>query len=60
MTALEEEKPTTINKYMVTRNDIRISDEQFTLEDAKKELSRLESILKRWPDGSIIKIVPIV
>lgn len=44
------------NKYIVMRNDRPITTEELTLEEAKKELERWETILKRWPDGTKVRI----
>lgn len=43
-------------KYIVMRNDRPITNEELTLEEAKDELDRWEKILKRWPDGTKVKI----
>ncbi len=44
------------NKYVVMRDDRKISEEELTLEEATKELERWKIILKRWPDGSKVRI----
>lgn len=46
-------------KYIVMRDDRPISDEKFSLEEAQKELERWDNILKRWPDGTKVRIEPI-
>lgn len=46
-------------KYTVMRNDRRITDEELSLEDAQKELERWQNILKRWPDGTKVRIEPV-
>ncbi len=51
------EKPA---KYIVMRNDKPITDEELTLEEANKELERWNTILKRWPDGSKVRIQEVV
>lgn len=43
-------------KYIVMRNDRPITNEELTLEEAKSELARWETILKRWPDGTKVRI----
>ena len=43
-------------KYKIMRNDRPISNEELTLEEAKKELERWQTILKRWPDGTKVRI----
>lgn len=43
-------------KYIVMRNDKPITNEELTLEEAKDELERWENILKRWPDGTKVRI----
>ena len=48
-----------IIKYRVMRNDIKISDEEMTLEEATDELNRLEARLKKWPDGSKLRLEQI-
>lgn len=44
------------NKYIVMRNDKPITNEELTLEEAKDELERWQNILKRWPDGTKVRI----
>ena len=44
------------SKYIVMRNDKPITNEELSLEDAQKELERWEAILKRWPDGTKVRI----
>jgi hypothetical protein len=46
-------------KYMVMRDDRKISDEELTLEEATKELERWRKILKKWPDGTKVRIEQI-
>jgi hypothetical protein len=46
-------------KYLVMRNDKPISNEELTLGEAKKELERWNNILKRWPDGTKVRIEEI-
>lgn len=48
------------DKYIVMRNDKPITNEELTLEEAQQELERWQNILKRWPDGTKVKIQPIV
>ena len=43
-------------KYIVMRNDKPITNEELTLEEATKELERWAAILKRWPDGTKVRI----
>lgn len=45
-----------VAKYIVLRNDKKLSGEVLTLEEAQDELKRWETILKRWPDGSKVRI----
>lgn len=47
-----EKKP----KYIVMRNDKPITNEELTLEEAQNELERWEKILKRWPDGTKVRL----
>lgn len=47
-------------KYIVMRNDKPITNEQLTLEEAKKELERWQNILKRWPDGTKVRLEPVI
>lgn len=43
-------------KYIVMRNDIPITTEELTLEEATKELERWQTILKRFPDGTKVRL----
>jgi len=43
-------------KYIVMRNDKPITNEELTIDEAKKELERWETILKRWPDGTKVRL----
>jgi hypothetical protein len=43
-------------KYIVMRNDRPITNEELTLDEAKDELARWEKILKRWPDGTKVRL----
>jgi hypothetical protein len=43
-------------KYIVMRNDRPITNEELTFEEAMSELTRWENILKRWPDGTKVRI----
>lgn len=43
-------------RYRVMRNDKPITNEELTLEEAQEELERWQNILKRWPDGSKMRI----
>lgn len=45
-----------VAKYIILRNDKKLSGEVLTLEEAQDELKRWETILKRWPDGSKVRI----
>lgn len=47
-------------KYIIMRNDKPLSNEELTLEDANKELERWQKILKRWPDGTSVKMKEII
>jgi hypothetical protein len=47
-------------KYIVMRNDKPITNEELTLEEAKKELERWHRILKRWPDGTKVRLEPVI
>jgi hypothetical protein len=47
-------------RYIVMRNDKPITDEELTLEEAKKELERWKNILKRWPDGTKVRLEPVI
>jgi hypothetical protein len=46
-------------KYVVMRNDKKITDEELSFDEAKRELERWENILKRWPDGTKVRIEPV-
>lgn len=47
----------TANKYIVTRNGVRVSDQQYdSKKEANEEYMYWLNIVKRWPDGSEIKI----
>lgn len=46
-------------KYVVMRNDKKITGEELTLDEATKELERWQNILKRWPDGTTVRIEPV-
>ena len=46
-------------KYVVMRDDKKISDEELTLKEATEELKRWKKILKRWPDGTTVRIEQI-
>lgn len=43
-------------KYVVMRDDRKITDELLTLKEATEELERWKKILKRWPDGTKVRI----
>ncbi len=47
-------------RYIVMRNDKPLTGEELTLEEAKKELERWQNILKRWPDGTKVRIEPVL
>jgi hypothetical protein len=47
-------------KYKVMRNDKPITNEELTLEEAQKELNRWKQILKRWPDGTTVRLEPVI
>jgi hypothetical protein len=51
---MQEVKDTT--KYVVLRNERRTSQDEMTLEEATEELKRWQNIIKRWPDGSKVRI----
>lgn len=44
------------SKYIIMRDDKPMSNEELTLEEAKKELERWKIILKRWPDGTTVRM----
>lgn len=45
-------------KYVVVRNGLRVSDVEYdTPPDANEELMHWKSIIKRWPDGSVVEVV---
>ena len=47
-----------VPKYVVVRNDIRVSDDEYdTQGDAKAEFNHWQKIINRWPDGSKLEIV---
>lgn len=46
-----------MKKYIVLRNGYKVSEtEHDSYEDAEKELEDWNKIIKRWPDGSILRI----
>lgn len=47
-------------RYKVMRNDKPVTNEELTLEEAKKELERWQNILKRWPDGTKVRLEPVM
>jgi hypothetical protein len=45
-------------KYVVVRSGLRVSDLEYdTPSDATTEAEHWKSIIKRWPDGSLIEVV---
>jgi hypothetical protein len=45
-------------KYVVIRNGLRVSDLEYDNPgDATVELEHWKSVIKRWPDGSVINVV---
>ena len=45
-------------KYVVVRSGLRVSDQEYdNPADATVELEHWKSVIKRWPDGSVIDIV---
>lgn len=49
---------TSADRFVVLRNGVRVSDEEFTDKDsAQKECSYWQRVVDRWPDGSKIEIV---
>lgn len=45
-------------KYIVVRGGLRVSDQEYDdPSDAKDELQHWKSIVKRWPDGSLVEVV---
>jgi hypothetical protein len=45
-------------KYVVVRNGVRVSDQEYdTHADATEEFSHWTSVIKRWPDGSVVEVV---
>lgn len=46
-------------KYVVMRDERKISDEELSLEEATRELERWNKILERWPDGTKVRIEPV-
>lgn len=47
------------DKYIVVRNSIPTSEFEFdSIKEAEIELNRWKNIIKRWPDGSKLAIIP--
>lgn len=49
------------SKYVVVRDGLRNSEIEYSSEEEAKnssEMKSLKNILKRWPDGSQIKVEP--
>jgi hypothetical protein len=46
------------SKYIIMRDDKPISNEELSFDEAKKELERWQNILKRWPDGTKVRMEP--
>lgn len=45
-------------KYVVVRNGVRVSDQEYDSQsDAAEELNHWKSVIKRWPDGSVVEVV---
>lgn len=45
-------------KYVVVRSGLRVSDREYeNPADAVEELNHWKSIVKRWPDGSVVEVV---
>jgi len=45
-------------KYVVVRNGVRVSDQEYDSQsDAAEELNHWNSVIKRWPDGSVVEVV---
>ena len=45
-------------KYVVVRSGLRVSDQEYdNPADATVELEHWKSVIKRWPDGSVIEVV---
>lgn len=49
----------TNEKYIVMRDDRKITGEELSFEDATKELERWQKIIKKWPDGTKVRIEPV-
>jgi hypothetical protein len=47
-------------RYKVMRNDKPVTNEELTLEEAQQELNRWQNILKRWPDGTRVRLEPVI
>lgn len=46
------------NRYVVMRNGSRVSDEEYSSEEAAKtEYDHWHRVITRWPDGSKLEIV---
>lgn len=45
-------------KYVVVRSGLRVSDMEYdNYSDANAEVEHWKSILKRWPDGTVVEVV---
>lgn len=45
-------------KYVVVRSGLRVSDQEYdNPADATEELEHWKSVIKRWPDGSVVDVV---
>ena len=45
-------------KYVVTRDNMRVSETEYDNPgDAQNEVTHWENVIKRWPDGTKVKVV---
>ncbi len=45
-------------KYVVVRSGLRVSDLEYdSPAEATQELEHWKSVIKRWPDGSVVVVV---
>jgi hypothetical protein len=45
-------------KYVVVRSGLRVSDLEYdSPAEATQELEHWKSVIKRWPDGSVVAVV---
>jgi hypothetical protein len=56
MTSIEN---TDKKKYFIFRNDRKLTGDELTFEEATQELERWRKILKKWPDGTHVRMVEV-